>query len=166
MGEESLLSEPPPLGEDSTHSGEPSFGRRTSPLHTHMGKSSRKESLPKGSASRAKGPVKATHKRFKDTSTDKSKDKPSGSSEDESDDAAEDSSKKGTARSAEVTPAAAANKTTSKLPAKEGSEVKSAAGGERDAGKNWKVLDPNPRRIAIVSDYIGMSYSWVYGEVL
>ena len=100
-----------------------------------MGKSSRKESLPKGSASRAKGPVKATHKRFKDTSTDKSKDKPSSSSEDESNDTVEDSSKKGSAHSVEVTPAASSNKTTSKLPAKEGSEVKSAAGGGKDAGK-------------------------------
>ena len=47
----------------------------------------------------------------------------------------EDSSKKGTACSVEVTPAASSNKTTSKLPAKDGSEVKSAAGGEKDTGK-------------------------------
>ena len=37
----------------------------------------------------------------------------------------------------------------------------------RTHAQAWRgVLDPNPRRIAIVSDYIGMSYSWVYGEVL
>ena len=101
-----------------------------------MGKSSKTGSLPKGSTAGAKGIKKGPHHtRFREKSKDKSTDKPSGKSEEKSKDETEDSSKKGTDCSVETTPAAASKKSTSKPPAKDGSEVKPAAGGEKDTGK-------------------------------